>query len=222
MYYSQIRNASIGHTVVISTNFTNTNREELGITFLIEVRDESGVTLHLAWQTANISPMSTRSAGVSWTSDKAGEYQVRVFVISNLTSPQALGPVETAQFVMLEPEEEKKVYRLELDGLKYDIQYSLGSGYVKDVVVEKDISTLSVSLTRVNKNTILTLMAPRELLFKVFSCGIEPLPTDPDYAVEGFIDTIPINAFFELGVTAWEIPVEAGSQEITFAGTCFA
>lgn len=217
-----IQTATVGQPIMISMNFTNIRYEKIGITFLFEVRNDIGITQYLAWQSTTSLPQSTKSAGISWISDSAGDYQIRIFVVSNLTNPQVLSPVETANFVVIKPEEEKKTVSVELDGTNYDIQYNLGYGYIKEVIVQQDIATLSFNLEGVHRNTLLTLRAPEELLFEAFSCGIEPPSRNPNYAVEGFIDTIPINGFFELGARQWEVPIQAGSIEIEFAGTCLA
>ena len=70
---------------------------------------------------------------------------------------------------------------VEFQGTKYDMQYTLGSGYIKDLAIQRDVPTLTFILEGVNKNTLLTLKVPAELLFEVFSCGIEPPPRSPNY-----------------------------------------
>ena len=101
---NRIHNSTLGYPVMILTDFTNAKLVSQSVTFLIEVRDENGVTQYLAWQITTAPTMGTKSAGISWISDKAGEYQIRTFVISNLTNPQVLSPVEAANFVVVKPE----------------------------------------------------------------------------------------------------------------------
>ncbi len=159
-----IHNSTVGYPVMILTNFTNAKQVSQSVTFLFEVRDANGVTQYLAWQITTAPPMGTKSAGVSWISDEAGEYQIRMFVLSNLTNPQVLSPVETANFIVMAPKEEKKAVGLELNGTEYDTQYTLGSGFIKNVIVQQEISTLPIVFEGVHKNTMLTLIAPDALI----------------------------------------------------------
>jgi hypothetical protein len=218
-----IQNSTIGHPVVISKNFTNNSGNEIDFTLLIEVRDESGITQYLAWQTGRASPMATRNAGVSWTPNSAGEYQIRTFAISNLTNPQVLDVVETAQFSVFEPERERKVYSLELDGRKYDIEYSMNSGFIKDVVVDNDLATITLQLERITSDTDLIIELQRELLLAAFSCD-QGLVLPEDLDAIAFVDSIQAEIYvIDADATAvtWKLALDASAKRVELVGACY-
>jgi hypothetical protein len=84
-----------GQQVVLTTTVTNNVDDELPFVALVEVRDASGITNFLAWQTGVMDAGDRTEVGLSWTPENAGDYTVRTFVISNLNNPQVLSEVQT-------------------------------------------------------------------------------------------------------------------------------
>jgi len=69
-------------------------------TTIFEVRDEQGITTYIAWQI--ISKDSEQIvAGVSWTPDKPGNYEVRFFPIVCLSCPMVLSNVVTYEITVV-------------------------------------------------------------------------------------------------------------------------
>ena len=89
-----------GQQVVLSTTVQNNLDEDLPFTALIEVRDSSGITVFLAWQTGTLNADGRAEVGLSWTPDRSGDYQVRTFVDSNLNNPQVLSQVMTSNITV--------------------------------------------------------------------------------------------------------------------------
>jgi hypothetical protein len=87
---------SVGQQAVLSTNIVNNNDESRPFVALVEVRDSSGITVFLAWQTGTLNPSGQAEVGLSWTPEEAGDYEVRTFVISDLANPQILSEVQTS------------------------------------------------------------------------------------------------------------------------------
>jgi len=85
-----------GQQVVLSTTVVNNNNDDTPFVAIVEVRDNSGVTTYLAWQTGSLNADGRAEVGLSWTPDQAGSYQVRTFVISDLGKPAILSPVVTS------------------------------------------------------------------------------------------------------------------------------
>jgi hypothetical protein len=85
---------SAGQQAILSTTVKNNNDRVQPFVALIEVRDSSGVTVYLAWQTGTLNPAGEVEVGLSWKPEQAGDYEVRTFIISDLASPQVLSPVE--------------------------------------------------------------------------------------------------------------------------------
>ena len=75
---------------VVSSSF---GREELPFVAIIEVRDAVGVTVSLGWQTGTMRPQGQMQVGMSWIPLDSGEYEVRTFLISDLSSPMVLSEV---------------------------------------------------------------------------------------------------------------------------------
>lgn len=85
------------------------NQVELEMQFvsLVEVRDESGLTIFLAWQTGELlaadymtNTYNNTTMSFSWLPETPATYEVRTFVISNLENPQILSPVERAEITV--------------------------------------------------------------------------------------------------------------------------
>jgi hypothetical protein len=91
---------TVGQQVVLTTTVTNNIDDELPFVALVEVRDSSGITIFLAWQTGVMDAGDRNEVGLSWTPEEAGDYVVRTFVISNLSNPQVLSDVVTTNITV--------------------------------------------------------------------------------------------------------------------------
>jgi hypothetical protein len=89
-----------GQQVVLTTTVTNNADDELPFVALLEVRDSSGITVYLAWQTGVMDAGDRTEVGLSWTPEDSGDYSIRTFVISNLNNPQVLSEVMTTNITV--------------------------------------------------------------------------------------------------------------------------
>jgi hypothetical protein len=183
-----VLNSTVGQTMIISKNFTNGNDVKIDFVLLIEVRDENGVTQFLAWQTGSASPKSTKTMGVSWTPNSAGEYHIRTFPISNLINPQVLGSVETTQHSVLS-EQRTKAYKLQIDDNEYAIEHSLDGGYIRQILYDEDLASTTILLD-LSKDSQLSKEFPYELAEQI-ACSEFHAPGSDDASIEVFVDTIP-------------------------------
>lgn len=97
-----------GSAITLEVGIANNEGIVHPFVLMIEVRDLSGITRFLAWQSGSISPMEESEVGVSWTPENKGEYEVRAFAISDLQNPEILSEVQGSEvkvgdFVELEP-----------------------------------------------------------------------------------------------------------------------
>jgi hypothetical protein len=145
---------------------------------------------------------------------------MRVFALRSEANPEVLTDVMTSN-VTISGSEHGNSIRTVFEGKKYDIGYSMDSGYIYEVTADKEIATLSFLFSDVNESSTLKVKVPKRLLYEVFSCGIQPAPMSPDYEVVAFADSIPIDRSptFRLGDSSWQVMLEAGTQEIEFTGT---
>jgi hypothetical protein len=92
-----VSEVTVGQQIVLSTQIVNNIGNDQPFVGLIEVRDDTGVTVFLSWQTGTLTPSGRTDVGISWTPEIAGDYEVRTFVISNLENPQILSPVARSE-----------------------------------------------------------------------------------------------------------------------------
>src|SRR5690606_31676425 len=85
-----------GQQVVLSSTIQNNEGISGPYAAIVEVRDSSGVTVYLQWQTGTLPANGSTNVGVSWTPDAPGTYTIRVFVLSSLSNPQILSEIVTS------------------------------------------------------------------------------------------------------------------------------
>ncbi|HJS82319.1 MAG TPA: hypothetical protein VJ742_05730, partial [Nitrososphaera sp.] len=91
---------SEGQQVVLTTRVVNEGGSAQPFVALIEVRDNNGVTVYLAWQTGTLPAGGSSQVGLSWTPEDSGDYDIRTFVISSLENPRILSPVVTSDITV--------------------------------------------------------------------------------------------------------------------------
>jgi hypothetical protein len=83
-----------GQQAILSAEISSSSqREELSFVAILEVRDSSGVTVSIGWQSGSLSAQGQTEVGMSWLPEDPGNFQVRTFLISDLLSPQVLSEV---------------------------------------------------------------------------------------------------------------------------------
>jgi hypothetical protein len=214
---SVVQNSIVGQTVVISNNFTNNGATEIEFTLLVEVRDESGITQYIAWQSSTASPASTKIMGVSWTPNSAGVYHIRTFPISTLTNPQVLGSVETARHIVFNGQG-NNLYKMEIDGKQYDIEYSLEGGRITAIHYDFGLATMLV-VVETSRDALLTMWVPNEIASEKMFCHRDIFPNT---MIEVFVDTIPaeVQVIKRLEMTVWQIQLPFGTEVVEFVGAC--
>jgi len=83
-----------GTQAIVTSVLSNTVDDSLPFVQIIEVRDSSGVTQKLDFQTGTLSARGQSEVGSSWTPEQPGSYSLRTFSISNLNNPQILSEVK--------------------------------------------------------------------------------------------------------------------------------
>ncbi len=86
-----------GIPVLVSKMFWNFKDVAQNITVVFDIRKDD-ISMYVVLQEEVAHPMSTTSVSVSWTPQIAGEYQIRSFAVSNLTSPEVLEDVAASKF----------------------------------------------------------------------------------------------------------------------------
>jgi hypothetical protein len=91
-----VTSLSADQQVVINSTIRNNEQGTRAMAAIVEVRDASGFTQYLQWQTGTVPGNGEVNAGFSWTPDAPGTYQIRVFVVTSITNPAALSSIVTS------------------------------------------------------------------------------------------------------------------------------
>jgi hypothetical protein len=68
---------------------------------LFEVRDEDGMTVHLAWQTVSVESGKQIVTGLSWIPEKPGVYDVRFFALFCLNCTGQMPTIVTEEITVV-------------------------------------------------------------------------------------------------------------------------
>jgi hypothetical protein len=105
-FCSEPRLISKESEISISTQFSHRLDTRLEYALIAEIRDEKGITHSIQWQTGVEEPLGNRTispieSDMTWQPIEVGNYQVRLFAISNFTQPEVLTPVHTNRFAII-------------------------------------------------------------------------------------------------------------------------
>ena len=82
----------VDEQVEITSDITNSQDRIQNFAYIVQLKNDEGVTISLAWITGALSPNQRLSPALSWTPDKAGMYTAKIFVWESITNPDALSP----------------------------------------------------------------------------------------------------------------------------------
>lgn len=93
----RVETFEVGQQLIIITTFTNEVETGQPYVAIVEVRDSSGITMHLAFQSGVIAPNANTTIGASWVVQEPSEhseyYVARAFAFSSFEDPQVLSIV---------------------------------------------------------------------------------------------------------------------------------
>jgi hypothetical protein len=84
-----------GGQLGLSTIIENNSNVEQSFVALIEVRDASGITVYLAWQTGTLEPSGSAPIEVSWTPVSSEDFEIRTFAITGFAEGEVLSQIAT-------------------------------------------------------------------------------------------------------------------------------
>jgi hypothetical protein len=89
---------SVGQQAVLSAVITNPfDSGDSRFVAITEVRTVDGITVDIGWQSGYVRSLESAEVGTSWLPQNAGNYQIRVFLISDLLNPQVLSIVTSSE-----------------------------------------------------------------------------------------------------------------------------
>ena len=86
---------SVDSQIQLAADLTNNQDKEQKFAYLIQIQNESGVTVSLDWIAGSLTEGQSLSPASSWTPDEAGTYEVTAFVWESIENPTALSPTST-------------------------------------------------------------------------------------------------------------------------------
>ena len=89
---SSVAEVSVDQQVQIAADVANGQSGDQDFAYLVQVQDEDGVTVSLAWITGSLTGGQSMSPALSWTPSASGSYTATVFVWESVDNPTALSP----------------------------------------------------------------------------------------------------------------------------------
>ena len=86
---------SVDSQIQLAADLTNNQDKTQEFAYLIQIQNESGVTVSLNWITGSLTEGQSLSPASSWTPTEAGTYDVTAFVWESIENPTALSPTAT-------------------------------------------------------------------------------------------------------------------------------
>ena len=87
-----LSNVSVDQQVQITCDLSNGQDREQAFAYLVQIQDNNGVTVSLAWITGSLSAGQSFSPALSWIPEQAGAYDATTFVWESVDNPTALSP----------------------------------------------------------------------------------------------------------------------------------
>ena len=91
-FNNSLDTVSVDQQVQVTADLTNGQDKDQMFAYLMQIQDESGVTVALDWISGTLSPSQSFSAAKSWIPTEAGTYTATVFVWESVDTPTALSP----------------------------------------------------------------------------------------------------------------------------------
>ena len=89
---AQTKTINVGKQVQIAADLQNRQDFEQDFAYIVQIQDQNGVTVSLAWITGVLAPAQSFSPSLSWTPNETGTYEATIFVWESIDNPSALSP----------------------------------------------------------------------------------------------------------------------------------
>ena len=80
----------VDQQILIVADVVNGLDRQQPFAYIVQIQDENGVTVSLAWLSGALSPNQLLSPALSWTPKYVGLYHARIFVWEAIDNPSAL------------------------------------------------------------------------------------------------------------------------------------
>jgi hypothetical protein len=90
-----VESVSASEQVLIQSEITNNQNKKQPFAYIVQIKDDEGVTVSLSWVTGELPPEDSFKAAQSWVPDAQGMFSIEVFVWESIDSPNAISPVRS-------------------------------------------------------------------------------------------------------------------------------
>jgi hypothetical protein len=219
----------VGVQSIIGMSAHNNNPAEQSFVIIVEVRDGTGVTEYLAWQSGKVAPNGDYTMEISWMphaecsipNEACNNYGIRSFAITSLVNPQVLSPVSETDGIRVTGSPPislaPKQYDLLLNNQTFPIEYSFSGGKITQIEVSGETESMVFSLMTPSDSR-LSISIPQELAEYVFPNSIAT-----GDALVAFVDEVPVDmnqtVDSRTGSFTFVMAIEAGSEQLEFVGS---
>jgi hypothetical protein len=82
----------VGKQIQIAADLKNNQDIRQDFAYIVQIQNEDGVTISLAWLTGTLEPAQSFSPAISWIPSEVGSYSATIFVWESINNPSALSP----------------------------------------------------------------------------------------------------------------------------------
>jgi hypothetical protein len=97
---NSLSTVAVDQQVQLTADLSNNQDREQKFAYLLQVQNQSGVTVALSWITGELTPGQQLSPAVSWIPTEIGTYTATVFVWESVDNPTALSPPVKTEIVV--------------------------------------------------------------------------------------------------------------------------
>lgn len=85
----------VGKQIQIAADLKNNQDIKQDFAYIVQIQNEDGVTVSLAWITGTLEPAQSFTPALSWIPNEEGTYEATIFVWESIDNPTALSPTLT-------------------------------------------------------------------------------------------------------------------------------
>ncbi|RJQ24389.1 hypothetical protein C4565_09850 [Candidatus Parcubacteria bacterium] len=98
------KTVEVGKQIQIAADLKNNQDVKQDFAYIVQIQNEDGVIVSLAWITGTLAPAQSFTPALSWIPNEEGRYEATIFVWESINNPSALSPtlslgIDVNQFV---------------------------------------------------------------------------------------------------------------------------
>ncbi|HEX9845738.1 MAG TPA: hypothetical protein VGA92_04665 [Candidatus Nitrosotenuis sp.] len=86
------KTVEVGKQIQIAADLKNNQDVKQDFAYIVQIQNEDGVIVSLAWITGTLAPAQSFTPALSWIPNEEGRYEATIFVWESINNPSALSP----------------------------------------------------------------------------------------------------------------------------------